>query len=413
LRTSPIYPSFALKLVPRLLALDVLDSVLARHASFDDSFDKHPRTQILSTRDRAFAFTLVATTLRHLGEIDAAIAACLRKPMPHKAVRALNLLRLGAAQLLFLGTPAHAAVDTAVRLASKGELVHYKNLANAVLHRIAREGAELIAGLDAARINTPDWLWQSWATAYGDAEARAIAIAHLSPAPLDLAVKSNPEGWAAKLGAELLPGGALRLIDAAPVPSLPGYAEGAWWVQDAAAQMPARLLGDVRGKKIADLGAAPGGKTAQLAAAGAEVIAVDRSAGRLELVQENLSRLGLTAELVEADARNWRPKELLDAVLLDAPCSATGTIRRHPDIPHLRRPGDVAKSTVLQVELLRAAQQMVKPGGTVVYAVCSLQPEEGAPILAACDSHAEEEIRTLPSQGIDGFYAARMTVTNR
>jgi len=403
--------------VPRLLALDVLDGVLARHTSFDDSFDRHPRTQILSSRDRAFAFTLIATVLRRLGEIDAALAACLNKPMPHKALRALNLLRLGAAQLLFLGTPAHAAVDTSVRLASKGELVHYKNMTNAVLHRLAREGTELIAGLDAARINTPDWLWESWRATYGEQEARAIATAHLSQAPLDLAVKSDPEGWAAKLGAELLPGGALRLADAPSVPTLPGFNEGAWWVQDAAAQIPARLLGDVHGMRIADLGAAPGGKTAQLAAAGAEVIALDRSGGRLKLVQENLSRLGLTAEMVEGDARTWRPTEPLDAVLLDAPCSATGTIRRHPDIPYLRRPSDVAKSAVVQAELLRAALQMVKPGGTVVYAVCSIQPEEGRPVVNASltlgDSRVEEEIRTLPSQGMDGFYAARITVTNR
>jgi 16S rRNA (cytosine967-C5)-methyltransferase len=404
--------------MPRLLALDVLDAVLEQRRAFDEAFDRNPRTNTLEPRDRGFAYNLVATVLRRLGQLDAAIDACLQKPLTPRARRIRQILRLGAAQLLFLETPPHAAVDTSVTIAaSDPRLETYKNLTNAVLHRLAREGAQMIAAQDAARLNTPAWLWDSWSAIYGEASARAIATAHLSQAPLDLAVKRDPEMWAARMGAELLPSGALRLAAGTSVATLPGFDEGAWWVQDAAAQMPVRLLaeaaGDLRRLRIADLGAAPGGKTAQLAAAGAEVIALDRSGARLATLRENMARLNLAVEVVEADARTWRPAALMDAVLLDAPCSATGTIRRHPDIPHLRRPEEVAKAGKVQAELLEAALQMVRPGGTVVFATCSLQQEEGpgviAPLLAnRTDVRFVKELRTLPNEGWDGFYAAAL-----
>ena len=314
--------------MPRLLALDVLDAVLEQRRAFDEAFDKHPRTKTLEPRDRGFAYNLIATVLRRLGQLDAAIDACLQKPLTPRARRIRQILRLGAAQLLFLETPPHAAVDTSVGIAAADpRLESYKNLTNAVLHRLAREGAGMIAGQDAARLNTPNWLWDSWRAVYGEETARAIATAHLTQAPLDLAVKRDPELWAERLGAELLVSGALRLPAGTAVATLPGFDDGAWWVQDAAAQMPVRLLSEVtgglHGLRIADLGAAPGGKTAQLAAAGAQVIAVDRSGARLATLRENLARLNLAVEVVEADARTWRPVELLDAVLLDAPCSAT------------------------------------------------------------------------------------------
>ena len=424
--------------MPRTLALAVLDAVLAKRRPFDESFDKHPRTATLSTRDRAFAYTLIAATLRRLGQIDAAIDACLQTPLTPRARGAREVLRLGAAQLLFLGTPAHAAVDTSVGLAAADpRFARYKNLVNAVLHKLARDGAGIVAGQDAALLNTPDWLWRSWTDAYGKATARAIAEAHLDQPPIDLAVKADAAGWAARLSAQLTPTGALRLQPGAAIASLPGYDEGAWWVQDEAAQLPARLLGDVRGQRVGDIGAAPGGKTAQLAARGAHVVAVDRSRPRLRLLTANLARLKLAAEVVEADARVWRPMEPLDAALLDAPCSATGTIRRHPDILRIRRPAEVASAVALQIELLTATLDMVRSGGTVVFATCSLQPEEGPAIvrqilaarpdvkrwpispadiggeanLVANLLTVDADLRTLPSHGMDGFYAARLVKT--
>lgn len=396
--------------MPRALALALLDSVLAKRRAFDEAFDRHPRTAILSARDRAFAHALVATTLRRLGQIDAALDACLDKPLTPRARGARDVLRLGAAQLLFLGTPAHAALDTSVALAAADpRTAPYKSLVNAVLHRVARDGAGLIAAQDAARLNTPDWLWRSWTAAYGEGVTRAIAETHLVQPPIDLAVKSDAAGWAARLGGVATADGAVRLPPGAAVADLPGYDEGAWWVQDAAAQMPAKLLGDVRGKRVADIGAAPGGKTAQLAAQGARVTAIDRSAARLRLLEANLARLKLSAEIVEADARVWRPDGPFDAVLLDAPCTATGTIRRHPDILRIRKPAEVRSAVVLQTELVAAALAMVKPGGAVVYAVCSLQPDEGPGVVGALQNvRREEEMRTLPSDGMDGFYAVRL-----
>jgi len=227
--------------------------------------------------------------------------------------------------------------------------------------------------------------------------------------PIDIAVKSEPSAWAERLGGSLTATGGVRLNGAASIPSLPGFADGAWWVQDEAAQMPARLLGWVGGLRVADIGAAPGGKTAQLASAGAQVTAIDRSRTRIRMLKENLARLRLSADIVEADARTWRPSQAFDAVLLDAPCTATGTMRRHPDILRIRHASEVAPAAVLQLELLTAALDMVKPGGVVVYAVCSLEPEEGPEVVSMVSGvRREEQLRTLPSEGMDGFYAIRL-----
>jgi 16S rRNA (cytosine967-C5)-methyltransferase len=310
-------------------------------------------------------------------------------------------------------------------------------LVNAILRRIAHEGGHLIGAQAAARLNTPDWLWQSWQSAYGDATCQAIAAAHLEEPPLDITVKepATSEYWAERLEAKLLPTGTLRRQSGGLVTALPGYDDGAWWIQDAAAALPVRLMGDVAGKSVIDLAAAPGGKAAQLANADARVTAVDISAKRLSRLSANLGRLGLTAEIVTADAGTWRPAEPADAVLLDVPCTATGTIRRHPDVAHLKRPADVIRLAELQDRLLRAAIEMVAQGGMLLYCSCSLQPEEGservaallaedaplarAPIAAAeLDGRAElitehGDLRTLPSNfsefgGMDGFYAARL-----
>ena len=420
----------------RAIALDALETVLEDGRPLTTVLDADRRLAVLAPRDRAFAFNMVVTALRRLGQIDAAIAACMERPLPATAGTVRAILRLGAVQLLFLRTPPHAAVATAVDQARLRRQDRFAGLINAVLRRLVREGDALIAGQDAPRLNTPDWLWRAWETAYGANTARAIAAAHLIEPPLDITVRDDLPGWAARLGAHTLPTGSLRLTNAGPIESLPGYTAGAWWIQDAAAAIPARLLGDIQGKTVIDLCAAPGGKTAQLVAAGARVIAVDRDNARLVRLAANLARLGLTAETVAADVTRWRPSARAATVLLDAPCTATGTIRRHPDIRWTRRPGDVANLAAIQQSMLAAAADMVAPGGTLVYCVCSLEPAEGSHRIAAFldggTPFARQplepsevgglteiidtagDLRSLPCHmqdagGMDGFYACRLT----
>ena len=419
----------------RDVALELLGAVLRRKRPLDDAIDDNPTMPLLSGRDRAFARLLVATTLRRLGQIDELIALCLNTPLAPRAAVIHDILRLGVAQLLFLRTPPHAAVATSVDLAHGRGFFSHKGLVNAVLRRLSIAGPEFSRGQDAARLNTPDWLWRSWSRAYGEETARAIAYAHLKEAPLDLTVYRDPEVWCEKLQAMRLPTGTLRRQAGGAVTSLPGYAEGAWWVQDAAAALPARLLGDVAGREVVDLCAAPGGKSAQLACAGARVVALDRSTRRLDRLVANFGRLGLPVEAVAADALTWRPSRPVEAVLLDAPCTTTGAIRRHPDVPHLKSPDDVARLSVVQENLLRAATDMLAPGGTLVYCTCSLEPEEGprqidilfragAPVVRRAitadeiGGHSEwitaqGDLRTLPCHlteydGIDGFFCARL-----
>jgi 16S rRNA (cytosine967-C5)-methyltransferase len=419
----------------RGVALDLVDAVLRRKQALGEVLARHPGMAALDARDRAFARLMVATVLRRLPQIDALIDRCLDKDIPERAGIVRDLLRLGAAQLLFIGTPAHAAVDETVALVGKTGHPRLKGLANAVLRRLAREGTGWAAEQDAERLNTPEWMWASWSANYSEEVTREIAAAHLADPPLDLTVRDDRADWAMRLEAEVLPTGSLRRPQIGTVTALPGYAEGAWWVQDAAAALPARLLGDLAGRRVADLCAAPGGKTAQLVAAGAEVVAVDRSAPRMALLQSNLARLGLEAESVLADAVRWRPARPLDAVLVDAPCSATGTARRHPDILRLKTPADVAKLARLQDRLLAAAAEMLAPGGRLVFCSCSLEAAEGPERIAALLAGgapfardpirpgeiagaedfvtADGDLRTLPSHwadrgGLDGFYAARL-----
>lgn len=420
----------------RSVALALVGQVLARQKPLDQALAESRDLARLEARDRAFARLLVVTLLRRLGQVDALLAHCLERPLAPAMARTRGILRLGAVQLLFLGTPAHAAVSESLALAETVGQGRAKGLINAVLRRIDREGSALLAEQDAARLNTPDWLWQSWSEAYGEETARAMAEAHLAEPPLDLSAREDLAAWAERLSAERLPTGSLRLASGqGAVERLAGYEEGAWWVQDAAAALPARLLGDVKGLRVADLCAAPGGKTAQLAAAGAAVVAVERTRGRAERLTQNLARLRLSAEVVVADARSWQPDRPFDAVLLDAPCSATGTLRRHPDIAWLKSPADLPPLVALQDALLDAAVAMLAPGGCLVYATCSLQPEEGperiegllsrrsdlslVPVLAtellglAEAVTAEGTLRTLPCHwsergGLDGFFAARL-----
>jgi 16S rRNA (cytosine967-C5)-methyltransferase len=422
-------------LAARRVALDVLIACLDKGQPLDDALTQHAGFIALDPRDRAFVRLLLATTVRRLGEIDNVLNGLIERPLDGANLAGREVLRLGLAQLLFLGTPPHAAVDTSVRLVVDARLPHLKGLVNAVLRRVAREGINPLGDGDPARLNTPQWLWQSWREAYGEATTRAIAAAHLNEAPLDLTPRADPEFWAGRLEGELLPTGTIRRPAGGTITELPGFAEGAWWVQDAAAALPARLLRGVGGKRIADLCAAPGGKTLQLAAAGARVCAVDISARRMKRLGENLARAGLSAELVTADATKWRPAERYDAVLLDAPCSGTGTLRRHPDIAWLKDEADVERLTLTQDRLLAHAVELLKPGGTLVYAVCSLQVDEGSARIQALLERDERwrrlpvqpaelpslegavtqtgDVRTLPSLwaelgGLDGFYIARL-----
>ena len=421
--------------MPRHIAADVLEDILIRKKPFDQSFAGHPKLEGLTPRDRNFAYQLVMTTLRRLGQIDALLAQCLERPLPQKGAQARTILRLGICQICFLETAPHAAVDTSVDLAQSRNQGPYKKLINAVLRRIVREGVEKIGLQDGARLNTPDWLWQSWSDAYGETVCREIAKTHLDQPPLDITVKDDPHHWAKELGGQVLSTGTIRLAGGGATRDLPGFDEGAWWVQDAGAALPVILLGDIKDKSVADLCAAPGGKTAQLAALGARVTAVDRSAARLATLRHNLSRLNLSVDTVEADATKWRPTDQFDAVLVDAPCTATGTIRRHPDIMRLKTAKDVAGVAAIQSKLLNAASELVMPGGLLVFVTCSLQPEEGPSVIEAflksgapferlpivasevggwAEAITESgDLRTLPSQlsewgGMDGFFAARL-----
>lgn len=437
-------PSGRLAADARGVALEALDAVLRRQLAFDGVAEGNPDWAALDSRDRAFAFNLVATSLRRLGQIDTLLGALLHRPLPERDHWARTLLRLGICQLVFLKTPAHAAVDTTVDLARRYRQGRHLALINALLRRVAREGAERIAAQDAARLNTPDWLWRSWTGAYGSETCRRIAEAHLEEPPLDLTARADPLATARRLGAEVLPTGSLRLrTRESPLVALPGFDTGDWWVQDAAAALPATLLGDIRGRRVIDLCAAPGGKTAQLSAGGALVTAVDRAPDRVARLLDNMARLRLPARVVTANALEWRPDAPADAVLLDAPCTATGTIRRHPDVAWIKRHDDVEALAAVQRRLLAAAAEMVRPGGILVYCACSLQPEEGpghaawvtqsavplqpepfAPgtVESAVGSAlgglsaavtADGQLRTFPfflaeSGGMDGFYAIRM-----
>lgn len=416
----------------RLAAADLLVAVLDRGRSLDDALAATPSFAALEGRDRGFARALASASLRRLGGIDAVLGRFLERPLPETASAARALLHVGAAQALVLGTPAHAAVGETVAAAnSRRETRGFAKLINAVLRRVCREGPALLAALPPGA-DLPAWLFARWRASYG-AGADAIARALLQEPPLDLTAKADAAHWAQMLGGRLTPTGSVRLA-AAPIEQLAGFGEGAWWVQDAAAALPALLLGgDLNNKRVLDLCAAPGGKTLQLAAAGAAVTAVDKSEQRLQRLRENLTRTGLAAEIVCADALTFRPAAPFDAALLDAPCSSTGTMRRHPDVAWLRRPDDIRALADLQRKLLAAAAGMLKPGAPLIYAVCSLEPEEGPGVVADAlragwrrsPIEADEaagiaafltpagELRTHPGcwpeiGGLDGFYAARL-----
>lgn len=419
----------------RIAAFEILRSVLIRKRSLDDALADSEAFSLLSPEDRAYAGFLARTTIRRLGQIDALIDHCMSHALPKKARPVNDVLRIGIAQLLFSATAEHAAVSTTVDLCRAVEQVPFAKLVNAVMRRLQREGRTLLCAQDEPKLNTRGWLWDSWCQQYGEQTARAIAMAHLDIPPIDLTPKSSPQIWNDKLGGEVVLVGSIRLTGVQNVPDIEGYAEGQWWVQDAAARLPVSLLGDINGKLVYDLCAAPGGKTLELVNQGAQVHAVDISERRLSRLRENLERMGFEATLSTADVRAFKPDQRADIVLLDAPCSSTGTLRRHPDVGHLKTDADVSKLADVQKELLKSAADLVKPGGILMYVTCSLQPEEGEhqiksflesvpnfvrkPIspdeLPELPSAINEngDLRTLPSflgnkGGMDGFFAARL-----
>lgn len=427
----------------RQSAVRLLAAVLRERRAFDDSFHndaEHGLLKSFTVRDRALVHLIVATVLRRKGQIDDALSRYLQKPLPQRSDHTYEILLTAAAQLLFLKTPPHAAIDLALRTADLDRKARgYKNLINAVLRRLSESAPGILESQDAEALNTPAWLWQRWMGAYGEETTRAIARAHALEPSLDLSVRQDPSAWAARLDGHLMPTGSIRLNRPGRISKLDGYDEGAWWVQDAAAALPARLLGDIAGKTVLDLCAAPGGKTAQLATAGAHVTALDVSANRMKRLDENLARLKLGTEQVVAPILGYVPDKSFDFILLDAPCSATGTIRRHPDVALSKTEANIAELAAVQQRMLDHAIGLLASGGILVFCTCSLEPEEGEhhaarvlasgtgvrrlPIqpdeiggMAECITRLGD-LRTLPSHyspddpalaGLDGFFAMRL-----
>ena len=423
----------------RVAGLALLEDVLQRKQALDQALHNQEAFKALPLRDRAFTRMLVSTVLRRLGQIDDIIEKALERDTPRNNT-VQNILRMGVVQILFMDVADHAAVDTAVRLAERERMEKQKAFVNGLLRTVTRQGVEWRNAQDESRLNTPEWLLKMWIEDYGLRTAAEIAQANLSEAPLDISVR-DPESknfWASNFKATEMTTGTLRKTSGGAVHELQGFEEGHWWVQDAAAAIPAQLFGDVEGAHVYDLCAAPGGKTLQLAAKGARVTALDRSANRLKRLEENLERMQLAdmVEIVTADAGSWQPQEPAGYVLLDAPCSATGTIRRHPDVAHLKAPQDVERLVSLQAGLLENAFSMLMPGGVLVHCTCSLQKAEGEqqiekflaahenaqrlPItageLGGFDEAITEEgdLRILPFHqaalgGMDGFFISRIT----
>jgi 16S rRNA (cytosine967-C5)-methyltransferase len=406
-------------LAARKTAARLLSAIIDAHTSLDgltDAEGGHPQYRALDVRDRALVRAILTTALRFRVTIEKLIERELDRPLPGNAHALSHILHVAAAQILFLDIPDSAAVDLAVSHA-KGDprTARFGGMVNGVLRALARAKATALPETLAATVDAPDWFRERLVHAYGNEKAAAILAAHRVEAPTDFTVRAEPEKWAARLDGIVLPTGTVRVERlSAPVPDLPGFGEGAWWVQDAAAALPARLLGDVAGARVADLCAAPGGKTAQLVSAGARVTAVDISANRLKRLAANLGRLGLEAEIVTADLMKYEPAQPFDAVLLDAPCSSTGTVRRHPDVPWTKTPDDIEKLAEVQFRLLGRAMELVRPGGRVVFSNCSLDPAEGEALLerflAGTQSVKLDPIRPGEAAGIAPFVTARGTL---
>ncbi|MDQ0997310.1 16S rRNA (cytosine967-C5)-methyltransferase [Phyllobacterium ifriqiyense] len=426
-------------LAARQCATRLLGAVIEKHTSLDgltDNHNGHPQYMELEDRDRSLVRAILGAALRNRGTIETAIGQMIDRPLPENAVALKHLLHVAAAQILYLDIPDRAAVDLAVTAANNDPRNRrFASMVNAVLRRLSREKDTFKAGAS----NVPEWFEETLISAYGKDKAKAILDIQAKEPPIDLTVKGDPAEWAEKLGGIALPTGSVRLGTVeGSLTELPGFTDGDWWVQDTAASLPAKLFGDIKGQRVADLCAAPGGKTAQLAHAGANVTALDLSANRLKRLRGNLERLGLVAETVEANLSAYNPAEPFDAILLDAPCSSTGTVRRHPDVPWTKTPEDVRKLANLQARLLDHAVTIVRPGGIVVFSNCSLDPLEGETVsrdllaknpaielvpvtkdevgglaeLITAEGFVRSTPADLPNEnpalsGMDGFFAAR------
>lgn len=420
----------------RKQALLILKEVLDNGVTLENAFDKH--SQGVSPVDKRFIRHLTTTTIRHLGQLDRIIDHCTKTKLGNTQMAVRHVLRLGICQLLFTEIPAHAAVNTAVNLMDKAigkKLRYLKNTVNAVLRKVDREREELLKKYGNSRHNIPKWMLNRWDTRYGKETVKEIINQILQEAPLDLALlpQVQLDEWAIKLNAEKLPLGGLRIKNAGNIKDLPGYDEGYWWVQDLAAQLPAHLLGAKKGDEVLDICAAPGGKTLQSAASGLKVTAVDISKRRLERLHENLRRLSLKAEIIEADILMFEPKKQWQYILLDAPCSSTGTIRRHPEILWSHREDKIKSLSILQTRMLDKALELLAPGGTLIYCTCSMEMEEGPDqvnallkrnstlkqkMISASELPGLErsilqtgDVQTLPhyfNDGMDGFFISRL-----
>ena len=364
-------------LTSRRLAAFAVKEVVENRVALEQVLAGQPDYRALESRDRAFIRLIAATTFRRMGQIEASLKPFVKKKPPKLVYAALQT---AAAQILYLGTPPHAAVgETVAMLKSRGSSKGFANMANAVLRRVAEQGPALSAALP-PKANIPGWIRGGWEREFGRHAGRKLAAQLMRDPILDLTVKSDVEGWAKKLDGEAIGASTVRLDKIGDVTALEGFEDGQWWAQDIAASLSVQLLGDVKGKRVLDLCAAPGGKAMQLAARGAIVTLVDRSEQRLVRVSENFKRTKLSADIHCIDALEYTPEEgEFDIVLLDAPCSATGTFRRHPDVLYNRNPKDVANLVRLQDKLLAKAAGLVRPGGQMVFCTCSLQTDEGRP----------------------------------
>lgn len=427
----------------RHLVYQVLCAVDEKNFPLDDALeDCFSKAEELDPRDRAFVKNLATTIFRHLAFIDKHLSSFLKRPLQSRALWVRHWLRIGAAQILFLDVPDHAAVNTsvdAVGNSKRSGAKVFRGLTNGVLRNVIRGKERILADLEKnPDAILPRWIKGRWSDFYGEKTVSKICRVLGKQPPLDISVKDpeKVEALAKDLGAEEIYPGTLRFRPKGPITTLPGFRDGAWWAQDLAASLPARLLGDVKGKRVLDLCAAPGGKTLFLAAAGAKVTAVDISKNRIKRIEENLQRVGLSAEVINQDVRKFKTDELFDFILLDPPCSATGTLRRHPDVPYHRGKADIERLAGIQLQMLDQAMTLLKPGGILVYCVCSLEKEEGeglieaflkissgvkrAPIKASkVNGNADwitkaGDLRTLPCHlgdkgGMDGFFATRLT----
>lgn len=433
---------YADPLAIRKLSLEIFEDVMIRHQALDQILENKSSFKTLSIPDRAFVRMLVTTAIRRLGQCDDIIRRATDRKDPPSPPSLQSLLRLGITQLVFMDVPDHAACDLSVDLAGVCGLSKQKGFVNAVMRRVAREGREWTTRQDTARLNIAPWLMEKWILDYSLKAAIDIAQASQLEAPLDITLKQPDQikAWAETLQATILPTGSLRRYQKGPVIDLPGFLDGMWWIQDASASLPVQLFGDLSGKHVVDLCAAPGGKTAQLAAAGARVDAVDRAAGRMRLLMDNMERLRLSDRVQThiSDAALWQPRAQVDAVLADVPCSATGTLRRHPDVGWLKGPRDIETLVDVQARILDNAANILKPEGVLIYCTCSLQKAEGEDQITAflerrrdfsrASFHLSEvkgitecinrdgDIRLMPQflakdGGLDGFFISRLVKT--